>query len=197
MLFLMLWLAASWLWSSYWTAVPGQGAVAADGSFNLPLDIRPQEHWALNLDLHRGSLSDAQFAHRTMLWKRGTPDIGVITLHWRLLANNGQQVAAGSDLFHRIDSWSADTVSCSQPLPPIAPGRYRLVGQLDVVPASVAGMDMAVAVRAANGKAWKSWQIDLAWWMALLNLLFVLPVSILLLLILLANTLWRRRRRPH
>lgn len=65
------------------------------------------------------------------------------------------------------------------------------------MPASVAGMDMAVAVRAANGKAWKSWQIDLAWWMALLNLLFVLPVSILLLLILLANTLWRRRRRPH
>ena len=194
---LLLWLGASWLWSSYWTAAPGQGAVATDGSFDIPISIRLQEHWALNLDFHPGSLSDQEFAHRTAPWKQATPDTSAITLQWRLLANDGQQLAAGTTPFHGVDSWSGNTVSCTQPLPSIPPGRYRLAGQLNAPPPSTTGMDMAVAIRAANSKAWNSWQLDLAWWAGQLNMLLVLPLGILLLLALLAHTLWRQRSRPH
>ena len=194
---LLLWLGASWLWSSHWTAAPGQGAVATDGSFDIPITIRLQEHWALNLDFHPGSLSDEEFAHRTAPWKQGTPDADAITLQWRLLANDGRQLAAGTAPFHRVDSWSNSTVSCTQPLPSIPPGHYRLAGQLSTAPPAAAGMDMAVAIRAANGKAWNSWQIDLAWWAGLLNMLLALPLAILLLLALLAHTLWCRRSRPR
>lgn len=184
------------LWSSYWTAAPGQGAIATDGGFDIPISIRLQEHWALNLDLRPGSLSDEEFAYRTAPWRQGTPDTSAITLQWRLLANDGQQLAAGTSLFHRVDSWSSHTVSCTQPLPSIPPGRYRLAGQLSAAPPAVTGMDMAVAIRAANGKAWNSWQLDLAWWTGLINMLLVLPLGILLLLALLAHTLWRRRSCP-
>lgn len=194
--FLLFWLGASWLWSSYWTAAPGQGAIATDGGFDIPIGIRLQEHWALNLDLRPGSLSDEEFAYRTARWRQGTPDTSAITLQWRLLANDGQQLAAGTSLFHRVDSWSSHNVSCTQPLPSIPPGRYRLADQLSAAPPAVSGMDMAVAIRAANGKAWNSWQLDLAWWTGLINMLLVLPLGILLLLALLAHTLWRRRSRP-
>jgi len=197
LLFLLLWLGASWLWSSYWTAAPGQGAIATDGSFDIPISIRVHEHWALNLDFHPGSLGDEEFKRRIAPWKQATPDTGAVTLQWRLLANEGQQLAAGTSLFHRVDSWSSHTVSCTQPLPPIPPGRYRLAGQLIAPPPVVTGMDMAVAIRAANGKASSSWQLELAWWSGLLNLLLVLPLAILLLLAMLAHTLWRRRGRPH
>lgn len=194
---LSLWLGASWLWSSYWTATPGQGAIATDGRFDIPVTIRLHEHWALNLDFHPGSLSDEEFAYRTAPWKERTPDTGAITLQWRLLANGGQQVAAGTTLFHGLDSWSSDTVSGVQPLPSIPPGHYRLAGQLGAPPPATNGMDMAVAIRAANGKGWSSWQLDLVWWAELLNMLLVLPLALLLLLALLAHALWRQRGRPH
>ena len=197
LVFLLLWLGASWLWSSYWTAAPGQGAITTDGSFDIPVSIRLQEHWALHLDFHPGSLSDEEFAQRTAPWKQGAPDTGAITLQWRLLANDGQQLAAGTTPFHRVDSWSSHTVSCTEPLPSIPPGRYRLTGQLSAPPPATTGMDMAVAIRAADGKAWNSWQLDLVWWTAQLNMLLVLPLGLLLLLVLLAHTLWRQRGRPH
>ena len=194
LVFLLLWLGASWLWSSYWTAAPGQGAITTDGSFDIPVSIRLQEHWALNLDFHPGSLSQDEFAYRTAPWKQGTPGTAAVMLEWRLLANDGQHIAAGLTSFHRVDSWSSHTVSCTKPLPSIPPGRYRLAGQLSTPPPAT-GMDMAVAIRASNGKAWSSWQIDLAWWTTLLNMLLVLPLSILLLLVLLAQALWQRRQR--
>lgn len=196
LILLSLWLGASWLWSNYWTAPPGQGAIATDGSFDIPVAVRLQEHWALHLDFHPGSLSDEEFAYRTTPWKQGTPDTAATTLRWKLLANDGQQVAAGTSLFHHADSWANHTVSCTQPLPSVPPGRYRLAGQLSAPP-SAAGMDTTVAIRAANGKAWNSWQIDLAWWAGLLNMLLFLPLGIILLLALLAHTMRRQRSRSH
>lgn len=196
---LLAWFGAGWLWGSYWTAAPGQGAIADDGDFDIPVNIHLQERWALNLDFHPGRLGDAEFANRTAPWKDGTADTGPIKLQWRLLANDGQQVASGTALFHRLDSWSTATVSCKQPLPPLSPGRYRLAGQLSAPPPAAAGMDMAVAIRALNGKAWSVWQLDLAWWMGLLNRVLVLPLSIVLLLVLVGHALWQRRQRgrPH
>ena len=194
---LLLWLAASTLWNHYWTAVPAESAIAADGTFDVPVHIRLQERWALNLDFHAGQLPLEEFARRTAPWKQppASNDVG-IALQWRLLDADNQQVVAVHTVFHRLDSWAGDTVSSQMALPPLTPGRYRLVGQLGPLPSTTHGMQPGIAIRAAHGKAWNSWQIGMAWWSSLINTLLVGPLTFALMLALATHMLWRRWKPP-
>lgn len=193
---LLLWLAVSTFWNRYWTAAPAAGAIAADGSFDIPVHIRLQESWALNLDFHAGQLPLDEFARRTASWKHPpAPSDAGIALQWQLLDADNQQVVANRSMLHQASSWRSDTVSSQISLPQLNPGRYRLVGQLGALPSTTLGMQPGIAIRAANSKAWRSWQIDVAWWASLLNSLLIRPLTIALMLALTAHALWRRWQR--
>lgn len=186
---LLCWLAASFTWTWYFSAAPVNVPVTSGNTFDADVRIRLRESYRLDLMLLAGKLDAPEFSARTAAWKNNS-GVDPLDVHWTFTDTAGRIVATGTTRTRDADWWSSSSLGRGIAAPGLAPGRYRLAGQLGLVSPSMQGMDIRLVMNPANSTAWTSWQLTVAWLATAISYLLVVPATVLLLLV----GIWRAAR---
>ena len=186
---LLCWLATSSAWTWYFSAAPVNIPVTSGSAFDANVQIRLPENYRLDLMLLAGKLEAPEFSARTAAWKNNS-GVDPLDIRWTFTDTTGQIVATGTTRTKDADWWGSSSLGRGITTPDLAPGQYRLTGQVGLASPSMQGMDIRLVMNPANSKAWTSWQLTVAWLAAAISHLLVIPAIVLLLLV----GVWRAAR---
>ena len=186
---LLCWLAGAFAWTWHYTAAPVSVPVTSGNAFDATVRIRVPESYRLELMFLAGRLDTPEFAVRTAAWKNDSA-IDPVHVQWTFTDTAGRIVATGATKTEDADWWSSSSLGRGIAVPGLAPGRYRLTGQVGSTSPSMQGMDLRLAMNPANSKASTSWQISVAWLAIAISYLLVMPAIVVLLLV----GIWRAAR---
>lgn len=188
---LTIWLSLFSAWTHWVTADPLDEPItlAPAGMIDREIHVVVPEHYMLFFRFKRTGQSLEQM--RTLIGGIASTRSGVpIPVRWSLTTlSNGRTVASGEVDAVGIASHSSADITRRVGEIHVPSGRYRFNAQIMHDVPELAHLDTSLAMQEAP-KASSTWQISLAWWGTIANMMLLGPLAILLLLLL----LWRAGR---